>query len=129
MSNARIVKNGFLLSRTIIVAFISLFTVRELLRVLGENQFGLFNLIFGIVLLFTFLNGALVVSLQRYLGYKIGQNDFNGVKNVFKAGIIIHLFIGLLIVLFMWLFKDIIVNKVLKLEDLNNSVNKLYILT
>lgn len=129
MSNARIVKNGFfLLSRTIIVAFISLFTIRELLRVLGENQFGLFNLIFGIVLLFTFLNGALIVSLQRYLGFKVGQNDFNGVKSVFKAGVIIHIFIGLLIVLFMWLFEGLIVGKFLKLEDLNDSVNKLYVL-
>lgn len=129
MSNTKIFKNAFyLLTRTIVVLIISLFTVRELLNVLGADSYGLFNLIFGIAVLFTFINGALTVSVQRYLAVKIGENDNNGLRDVFLTSCIINIGMGFLIALMMLVFKNIIIYELLKVANSFYIAESLYIL-
>ena len=129
MSNLKIIKNSFfLLSRTIVVLLVSLFTVRELLSALGESNYGLFNLIFGIAVLFTFINGALIVSIQRYLGVKIGENNNKGVGDVFFTSCIINVGVGCLVFLIMFTLKDLIFINILRISGDVNIVEKLYLL-
>lgn len=129
MNNSTIIKNSFfLLSRTVIVLLVSLFTVRELLSVLGTEYYGLFNLIFGIAVLFTFINGALIVSIQRYLGVKIGRNDNNGIVGVFLTSCIINIKVGVIVFLIMLLLKDIVLYKLLKISGASVVSEKLYLL-
>lgn len=75
-NNKRIVKNAFFLYiRMFITMGISLFTSRVILNTLGETDFGIYNIVGGIVILFSFLNAALTTATQRYLSYALGKKD------------------------------------------------------
>lgn len=116
--NKRIINNSLiLLTRTVLVTLISLFTVSELLKVLGVNHFGLFNLIFGLAVMFSFINGAMSVAIQRYLGQKIGQNDDYGLVSVFYTSIFIHFVLAFLILFIMFILKDYLLISILNLNE------------
>ena len=57
--------------RQIISMFISIFTVRVVLQELGEVDYGIYNVVGGIVLLFTFVSHSLASSTQRFLSVNI----------------------------------------------------------
>ena len=77
-NNKNIAKNAFFLYvRMFITMGISLFTSRVILQTLGETDFGIYNIVGGIVVLFSFLNAALTTSTQRFLSYALGKNDNN----------------------------------------------------
>lgn len=52
--------------RTIIIMLVSLYTSRVVLQVLGETDFGIYNVVGSIVVLFSFLNYALSTATQRF---------------------------------------------------------------
>lgn len=62
---------------------VSLFTSRIVLDVLGADNFGIYNLIGGVIVLFSFLNAALQSSTQRYLNYFLGKNQEDDINRVF----------------------------------------------
>ena len=62
---------------------IALYTSRVVLDVLGAADYGLNNVINGVVILFSFLNNALLSATQRFLNYSIGQNDLKKTNSVF----------------------------------------------
>ena len=65
--NKRIVRNAlFLYVRMAFVLLVSLYTTRVVLRVLGVNDFGVFNVVCGFVSMFGFLNATLSASMQRF---------------------------------------------------------------
>jgi len=75
IDSARIAKNTiFLYVRMILVLGANFYAVRILLDALGVEDYGLFNLIVGFVTLFTFLNGAMQSTVQRFLCYAMGKN-------------------------------------------------------
>lgn len=94
------------MSRTLIAAFVSLFTIRELLKVLGAEEYGLFNLIFGVAILFTFINQAMVVSSQRYLSFYIGKGDSQQLIEVWNSSFFLHLIIAIILSLVLIILKD-----------------------
>lgn len=68
-NNKRIVKNTlFLYLRMFVMMLTALFTSRIILDVLGSADYGLNNVIGGVVVLFSFLNNALISATQRYGG-------------------------------------------------------------
>ncbi|MBQ5706037.1 MAG: lipopolysaccharide biosynthesis protein, partial [Bacteroidaceae bacterium] len=76
-NNKRIVKNTiFLYLRTIIIMLVSLYTTRAVLDALGVEDYGIYNLLGDIVVLFTFINNAMITSTQRYLNFELGKNDY-----------------------------------------------------
>lgn len=94
-SNRRIAKNTFMLYiRMIIMLLISLYTSRIVLDYLGVEDFGIYNLIGGIVVMFSFLNNAMTNSTQRFLNYSILNKDENHIKAVFSASIQAHIIIS-----------------------------------
>lgn len=73
-NNKRIAKNTILLYiRMFVTMCVSFYTSRVILQVLGVDDFGLYNIVGGIVVLFSILNGALSSSTQRFLNYEIGK--------------------------------------------------------
>lgn len=83
-SSKRIAKNTLLLYlRMFIMLFVSLFTSRIVLQVLGETDYGIYNIIGGVVVLFSFLNSALLSATQRFLNFHIGKKDEKATHNVF----------------------------------------------
>ena len=96
-NNKRIAKNTlFLYMRMLLIMGVTLYTSRVVLQVLGVEDFGIYNVVGGIVVLFTFVNNAMVTSTQRFLNYELGHGDSEAVRRVFSASVTIHLGIALL---------------------------------
>ncbi|WP_179993283.1 MULTISPECIES: oligosaccharide flippase family protein [unclassified Acinetobacter] len=112
--NTVILKNtSYLIFRTLILSVIGLFTVREVLRLLGAEDYGLFNLVFGVATLFTFINGAMIASSQRYLAYYIGKKDQEKLNEVWSNILFLHLLIGIIVCSSLFFSKDFILNELL----------------
>ncbi len=99
--NKRIAKNTlFLYVRMLLIMGVSLYTSRVVLQVLGVEDFGLYNVVGGIVTMFTFLNGSLAGATSRYLTFELGKKNFERLHSVFNAAIVIHILIaGIIIIL------------------------------
>ena len=75
-NNKRIAKNTmFLYVRMLLIMGVTLYTSRIVLQVLGVEDFGIYNVVGGVVVLFTFVNNAMVSSTQRFLNYELGRKD------------------------------------------------------
>lgn len=96
--NKRIAKNTFYLYvRMLIIMAISLYTSRVVLNMLGVEDFGLYNVIGGVVSLLAFLNSSMSVSVQRFLSFEMGQKGSERkIAKVFSMSLNIHLLIALL---------------------------------
>jgi len=83
-NNKRIAKNTlFLYIRMFIMLAVGLFTSRVVLDALGETDYGIYNIIGGVVVLFSFLNQALTSATQRFLNFHLGREDYKQVSTVF----------------------------------------------
>ncbi|MDY6102270.1 MAG: hypothetical protein SPI16_04380 [Porphyromonas sp.] len=75
-NNKRIAKNTIVLYvRMIFVLLVALYTSRVLLDVLGVEDYGVYNVVGGVVTMLGFFNGAMVSSTQRFFSFAIGQED------------------------------------------------------
>lgn len=103
MSNSKgiiVFKNTIVMYVNIIVkTLIWLYLMRVVLNVLGVEDFGIYNLIAGVIALLTFVNSALMSSTQRYLSFAIGAKDDEGLRKYFQSGLVIHFGIAVLLTL------------------------------
>jgi O-antigen/teichoic acid export membrane protein len=76
---------------------ISLYTSRIVLEALGIDDFGLYNVVGGIVALFAIINNALSSGSSRFLTFELGRRDFVALKKTFSASFAIHSFIALIV--------------------------------
>ncbi len=84
-NNKRIAKNTLLLYvRMFVIMAITLFTSRVVLTTLGVVDFGIYNVVGGVVAMMGILNGAMSVSTQRYLTFELGRKDALRLKQVFS---------------------------------------------
>lgn len=96
-NNKRIVKNTlFMYFRMMLMMLVGLYTSRVVLIILGINDFGIYNIVGGMVVLFSFINNAIVSSTQRHLSYELGKPN-GDVTKVFSACFNIHVFIAVVI--------------------------------
>ena len=94
-NNKRIAKNTLMLYiRMLLIMVVSLYTSRVILQALGVEDFGLYNVVGGVVVLFTFINNAMVTSTQRFLNFEIGRNNLDEAQKVFSASLNIHAIIA-----------------------------------
>lgn len=98
--NKRIAKNTlFLYIRMFLIMGVTLYTSRIVLQVLGETDFGLYNVVGGIVMMFTFLNGSLAGATSRFITYEIGRQDYVRLHKIFNVSLLTHIMIALVIVI------------------------------
>jgi len=99
-NNKRLARNTLYISiQTIVVMLVSLYTSRVILASLGIEDFGIYNVVGGVVSLFAFLNGAMSRASQRYIAYEIGQGGKN-VTKVFSSCLLVHFLLAVIILLF-----------------------------
>lgn len=99
-NNKRIAKNTLLLYiRMLFLMAVSLYTSRVVLQALGVEDFGIYNVVGGVVAMFGFLNAAMSSSTQRYLTFELGRGDMSRLRTVFCTSVNIHALISLVIVL------------------------------
>ena len=99
-NTSRLVKNtAFLYIRMAITMLIGLFSVRIVLRALGEVDYGVYNVVSGIVTMLAFLNNALASTTQRFLSYEIPNNNTQKLKEIFSTSFYLYLLLCVLIVI------------------------------
>ncbi len=103
MSNknrASLIKNTALLYvRMIVIMSVTFYTSRIVLDVLGVEDFGIYNVIGGFVVMLGFLNGSMISATQRYLSIEIGRKNSIQLKKVFGASLLIHFFISIIVLI------------------------------
>ncbi len=98
-NNKRIAKNTLLLYvRTLIVMVVGLLTSRVNLDSLGVENFGIYNVVGGLVVMFSSLSGALSMAISRFLTFELGRNDSESLKRVYCTSIVIQVIMALIIV-------------------------------
>lgn len=91
-NNKRIFKNTMLLYfRMLIMMCISLYTSRIILSVLGVNDYGIYNVIGGVVAMFSIISGAISGAISRYVTYELGKNNIEKLKVIFSTSINIQI--------------------------------------
>ena len=85
----RIAKNTMLLYvRMFFMMAVSLYTSRIVLDVLGVDDFGLYNVIGGVVAMFSLISGSLSSSISRFLTFELGKGDKLNYKKYFLPPLI-----------------------------------------
>ena len=98
--NKQIAKNTiYLYLRMIVLLVVGLYTSRVTLIALGISDYGIFNVVGGIVTMFVFINYAMINSTQRYITYELGRNDSKRLSLIFSTSMNIHAVIALVIIL------------------------------
>lgn len=87
--NKQIAKNTIMLYiRMFLVMFVSLYTSRIVLNVLGAEDYGVYNVVGGVITMLSFLNSSLSTATQRYLNYEMGKNNAKALNKVFSMSFI-----------------------------------------
>ncbi len=111
-NSKRIAKNTALLYfRMLLVMCVTLYTSRVVLKVLGAEDFGLYNVVGGIVTMFTFLNGSLGAATSRYITFELGRKNHKRLNEVFNVAFVVHIMIAIVITILaetigLWFFYE-----------------------
>lgn len=99
-SGKTIAKNTvFLYVRMLVVMAVTFFTARVILKSLGATDYGIYNVVGGVVTMLGFLNSALSASTSRFLTYELGVGDTEKLKKTFSASLNLHIAIALLVLI------------------------------
>ncbi|MDY4673646.1 MAG: hypothetical protein SO369_01475 [Treponema sp.] len=99
-STKRIAKNTLMLYfRQILIMLVSLYTVRVVLATLGAEDYGIYNVVAGVVVLFSFVNTTMATSTQRFLNFNIGKNDNEKTQQTFSSSVLIHFSIAIIFII------------------------------
>lgn len=97
-SNKRIFKNTLMLYvRMLVSVCVNLYTSRVLLQLLGIEDFGVYNVVGGIIALMAFLNTSMAGSSSRFLAYEIGRGDAEAINKTFSSSMQSHILIAIII--------------------------------
>jgi len=99
-NNKRIAKNTILLYfRMLLTMAVTLYTSMVVLKTLGVDDFGIYNIVGGVVVLFSFLNNAMSTATQRFLNFEMGKGAEGNVNRMFSMSMTAHLSIALIVVI------------------------------
>ena len=97
-NNKRIAKNTLVLYiRMLITLAVGLYTSRVVLNTLGVEDYGVYNIVGGVVAMFGFLNSTMSGATQRFLTTALGEGSKKQMSLVFCSSIQIHAIISILI--------------------------------
>lgn len=98
-NNKRIAQNTLLLYfRTLFTMLISLYTSRVVLNTLGVTDYGIYNVVGGVVAMFSVISSSLSSAVSRFITYEIGRGDFEKLKRIFSTSVNIQIGISLVII-------------------------------
>ena len=99
-NNKRIAKNTLLLyCRMLFLMVVSLYTSRVVLNALGVEDFGIYNVVGGIVAMFTVLSGSLSAAISRFITYELGKGNQDNLNKIFSSAVTIQLGLAGIIIL------------------------------
>ena len=96
----RIAKNTFFMYiRMFVMMLVSLYTSRVILNVLGVEDYGTYNVVGGVVSMFTLLTASMSASISRYLTFSLGKSDYETLRRVFSVSVEVQIAMAVVIVL------------------------------
>ena len=115
MNSSRIIRNtGYLYLKMAITMFITLYSTRLLLEALGVVDFGIFNVVGGLIAMLGFVNNSMAVATQRFMSFAEGEDNMCKKKSIFNISIVLHFFlaiiVGLILLLLLVFFFDYVFN-------------------
>jgi len=97
-NNKRIAKNTLLLYvRMLFLLIVNLFTSRVVLKALGVDDYGIYNVVGGIVAMFGVISGSMATSTQRHITFSLGNDDLKRTSKIFCAALQIHFVIAIVV--------------------------------
>lgn len=99
-SSKQVAKNTVMLYiRQFFILFLNLYTVRLVLNVLGETDYGVYIVAAGFVTMFSVFSGAMSQACQRYFCYDLGIGDYKKLNTTFTLSLLIHVLIAIIALL------------------------------
>lgn len=99
-NNKRIAKNTLMLYiRMFLMMAITLYTSRVILEALGVEDFGIYNVVGGIVVSFSILTNALSGAATRFITFGLGKGDLKKLKDIFSTSVNIQIYLSIIIVI------------------------------
>ena len=97
-NNKRIARNtAMLYIRMLLIMGVTLYTTRIVLRILGVEDFGIYNVVGGVITMASFLSASMSSAIQRFLSFELGKNNLIQVQRVFSMSINLHLIVAIAI--------------------------------
>ena len=94
----RIAKNTLMLYvRMLFGMLVSLYTSRVVLQALGVEDYGIYNVVGGVVAMFSLLSGSLSAAVSRFLTFELGRNDLVSLRKVFSSALCVHALLALFV--------------------------------
>lgn len=97
-NSRRIVKNTLMLYvRMLVLMLIGFYTSRVVLGALGETDYGVYNVIGGVVAMFTVISGALNSAISRFITFELGKGSEAQLNKVYSTAVLIQAAIALIV--------------------------------
>lgn len=98
-TSTKVIFNTIILYTKVITSLaIALVSVPLVLKALGASDYGLYNLVAGVVAMLAFLNNSMTVSSQRYLSVAMGERNNRKINSIYNTSFLLHLGLGLFVV-------------------------------
>lgn len=99
-SSSRLMKNTILLYfRMALMMCINLYTSRVVLEALGVEDYGIFNVVGGVIVMFSFFSDGMMASTQRFLTFELGKGDKEKLHAIFITSLHIHIILAIVTVI------------------------------
>lgn len=96
----RVAKNTLMLYvRMLFSMLVSLYTSRVVLNTLGVEDYGIYNVVGGLVAMFLLVSNSLSASVSRFLTFELGRGDMQRLKDTFSTSLLIHIALALVVCL------------------------------
>lgn len=114
-NNKRIAKNTlFLYFRMLFTMAVSLYTSRVALAILGVVDYGIYNVVGGVVAMFSIISGSLSVAISRYITFELGRGSRDRLNILFSTSVTILIVLAIFIC---------IIAEIVGVWFLNNKMN------
>lgn len=101
-NSQRIAKNTMLLYfRMLLTMLVSLYTSRVVLNALGVEDYGIYNVVGGVVAMFGILSGSLSAAISRFITFELGKGDIEKLKKIFCTSVNIQVVLIAIIIILM----------------------------
>ena len=99
-NNKRIAKNTLLLYfRMLLTMVVSLYTSRIVLGALGFEDYGIYNVVGGVIAMFSMLSGTLSAAISRFITFELGTGNKEKLMRVFSSSVTIQLGLSAIILI------------------------------
>ena len=96
----RIARNTLMLYiRMFALLLVGLYTSRVVLEALGENDYGIYNVVGGVVAMFTIISGALNSAVSRFITFEMGKSQGARLNEVYSSAVTIQIMLALIVVI------------------------------